>query len=238
MREIKVYDDLDAAAQFSAVALVDKLEQLSISKHSFNIMLTGGSLGIKMLEKASAIPKIHSISLAGLNLWWGDERFVPKEHEDRNALQARRALVDSLMLGPEQIHEFPAADSGFDLNQAALVFSAHYQELSPSFDLVLLGVGPDGHVASLFPGHDSPKTDHPIIAENHSPKPPTERLSFNYSILNKATEVWFLAAGVEKSSVVAEILDDNSASNLPAAKVSGTEKTIWFLDKASTSLRK
>ena len=238
MPEIKVYSDLESVAIHAADEFINKLESLSRVGKSINIMLTGGSVGIKMLERVSAHPKLHSISLDQLNLWWGDERFVPRQHPDRNALQARAALIDSLNLKAEQIHEFPAADAGLNLQQAAAEFSAQYSDLSPSFDLVLLGVGPDGHVASLFPDHDVSNSNQAIIAETASPKPPSERLSFNYPILNSAAEVWFLAAGIEKSSVVAEALSEDSASNLPAAKISGRNSTVWFLDEASASLRK
>jgi 6-phosphogluconolactonase len=238
MREIRVYADLDSVAQQAANALVEKTISLSNSRKSFNIVLTGGSVGIKTLEKVSTDPRISIVSLDGLNLWWGDERFLPKQDLDRNALQAKQALLDSLKLRADQIHEFPAADTGLDLDQAAAEFSSHYEILSPSFDLVLLGVGPDGHVASLFPDRDALHEDQLVIAEYDSPKPPAQRLSFSYTVLNSAEEVWFLAAGIEKSAAVAEVLSENSLSNLPAAKVSGLEKTIWFLDEAAASLRK
>ena len=237
MPDVKIYPDLNSVAQHAAEEFIDKLELLSSSGKPFNVMLTGGSVGIRMLEKVSEHQKLRSLSLNHLNLWWGDERFVPSQHPDRNALQARAALIDSLDLKAEQIHEFPAADSGLNLDQAAQDFAVHYSDLSPSFDLVLLGVGPDGHVASLFPDHNASSLKEAIIAEPSSPKPPSERLSFNYSVLNSATEVWFLAAGIEKSEVVAELLRENSVSNLPAAKVSGRVRTVWFLDEASASLR-
>jgi len=238
MPEVKIYQDLESVAQHAAEEFIDKLELLSSSGKAFNVMLTGGTVGIKMLERVSEHPKLHSLSLNHLNFWWGDERFVPHQHPDRNALQARVALIDSLDLKAEQIHEFPAADSGLNLAQAAEDFAVHYSDLSPSFDLVLLGVGPDGHVASLFPDHNVSNSQEDIIAEPSSPKPPSERLSFNYSVLNSATEVWFLAAGIEKSEVVEEVLRENSVNTLPAAKVSGRVRTVWFLDEASASLRK
>jgi 6-phosphogluconolactonase len=237
MPEVQIYPDLESVAQHAAQEFIDKLELLSSSGKPLNIMLTGGTVGIRMLERVSEHPKLRSLSLNHLNLWWGDERFVPNQHPDRNALQARGALIDSLDLKAEQIHEFPAADSGLNLDQAAEEFAVHYSGLSPSFDLVLLGVGPDGHIASLFPGNNVSNSKEDVIAEPSSPKPPSARLSFNYSVLNSATEVWFLAAGIEKSEVVAEVLRENSVSNLPAAKVSGRVRTVWFLDEASASLR-
>lgn len=237
MREINVYADLESVAQHAANAFVDKVEALSNSKSSFHIVLTGGSVGIRTLEKVKAHSKINSLPLDGLHIWWGDERFVSLEHSDRNALQAKHALLDSLKLGADQIHEFPAAEVGLGLDLAAARFSKQFLELSPSFDLLLLGMGPDGHVASLFPDYDQAISSQPVLAVHNSPKPPSQRLSFSYSVLNSAEEVWFLAAGVEKSEAVAEVLDETSNSNLPAAKVRGLEKTIWFLDEAAASLR-
>ena len=237
MPQVKIYPNLDSVALHAADEFIEKLQFLSTTGKPFNIMLTGGSVGIKMLEKVSAHPKLHSILLKDLHLWWGDERFVPRQHPDRNALQARTALIESLNLKPQQVHEFPASDSGLNLDQAAENFAVQYSEQSPSFELVLLGVGPDGHVASLFPNHHVSNSKAPIIAEPSSPKPPAERLSFSYSVFNSAAEVWFLAAGIEKSEVVEEVLRENSFSNLPAAKVSGRGRTVWFLDEASASLR-
>jgi 6-phosphogluconolactonase len=235
MPEVQIYKDLDSVAEHVAEALVIKLAKLTSTKEKFHIVLTGGTLGIRTLQKVSSNPKLPSLNLDGVNFWWGDERFLPKKHPDRNAFQAKSALLDSLNLIPAQLHEFPEAGIGHDLDHAAAEFSKHFLNESPTFDLVLLGVGPDGHIASLFPGREDSYSQQSVVAEHSSPKPPAERLSFSYAVLNSADEVWFLAAGEEKKSAVSDVLGNGSTSSLPAAQVIGKKKTIWFVDEAAVN---
>jgi 6-phosphogluconolactonase len=131
----------------------------------------------------------------------------------------------------KHLHRFPEPNQ--DLEQARVFFDTQLnQDLGPldapgsSFDLVILGMGPDGHVASLFPGaqHDFAW----IVAEPNSPKPPAMRLSFSYEALNRSSEVWFLVSGEAKADAVRCALSDDC--DLPAGQVRGLESTLWFMD--------
>ena len=138
------------------------------------------------------------------------------------------------------MHSFPASDEGITLEQAAEVFK---QELSkfaiagagfPHFDIVFLGMGPDGHVASLFPGRELPSAGVTVIAEHDSPKPPSQRLSFSFETLNSADAVWFTVASADKADAVAIAFSEESDS-LPVGRVRGQLETVWFVDAAAAS---
>lgn len=234
MREVRVFPDLDAVAENVGNALIEKLDDLSHGGKEVHVMLTGGTVGIKSLVRAAESIGFAQLQNRKIHFWWGDERFVPEAHPDRNAVQARDAFLEKLNPPENYVHEFPASDQGQTLDEAAANFSEVFRASGAKFDLVLLGVGPDGHIASLFPGSAMPKDENFVFAEHSSPKPPTQRLSFSYETLNQSDEVWFLAAGAEKQSVVNEVLSQGSQSVLPAAKVSGKTKTVWFIDLAAS----
>ena len=186
-----------------------------------NIVLTGGTVGILTLAKLRDI----AVDYSKVHLWWGDERFVAKDSADRNELQARTALIDHIAIDASHLHPFPASDEGMDLDEAAVAFSE--QVANVKFDVLLLGIGPDGHIASLFPGKNAKGSL--VVAEHNSPKPPPQRLSLSYDVINCAREVWFTVAGADKQDAVAVAFGDNPES-LPVGRVRGTDKTIWFVD--------
>ena len=192
------------------------------------IALTGGTLGIEVLrffERAQLDP-------ARLEVFWGDERWVPFGHPDRNDGQALAAWPS---LTKANLHQF-ASPADISIELAAASMNEQFEECfgvepAAGFDLLLLGVGPDGHVASLFPGK-SPNQNRWVVFEEDSPKPPMQRLSFSYEALNLAQQVWFLAAGQQKADVVSEAINTSEQSDLPCARVNGRVQTVWFIDNA------
>jgi 6-phosphogluconolactonase len=123
------------------------------------------------------------------------------------------------------LHPFPASDEGLSLDEAASELRSVIEGVA--FDILLLGIGPDGHIASLFPGKDS--QGELVVAEHDSPKPPPMRLSLSYEAINSAREVWFTVAGADKQNAVATAFGDNP-QELPVGRVRGRERTIWFVD--------
>lgn len=224
MTEVEIFDDKAKLCAQMASQLLELI--IKTPRGEFNLCITGGGLGIALLAALSEHPSRDLVNWESVNIFWGDERFLSKNHPDRNELQAEQALLKDLVVNK---FPFPASD-GNTLEQARSQFEetvrSHFGEVDIVFDLVLLGIGPDGHVASLFPGRFISQTD-VIVAEEHSPKPPDERLSFNYWVLNQARRVWFLASGSEKQSAVAEALGQDS--ELPVARVTGREQTKFFL---------
>ncbi len=223
MIEQLVFDSGSELTRAAARRLAEKLQEPRTTS-SMRVLLTGGTLGIQLLEELSRL----DIELDGVQFYFGDERFVGLEDKDRNEAQG-------LAVWPElarHIHRFPATNQ--DLDQARVLFDTQLtQDLGPldapgpCFDVVILGMGPDGHVASLFPGVQHEQSW--IVAEHNSPKPPAMRLSFSYEALNRSGEVWFLVSGEAKADAVRCALTESC--DLPAGKVKGLNSTLWFMDQ-------
>ena len=139
-------------------------------------------------------------------MWFGDERFVAPDSPDRNAGQARAAFLDAV--GATQVHEMPSTASAATLEEGAATYGDLLREHgSGAFDVLMLGIGPDGHVASLFPGHPALDVDDTVaVGVSDSPKPPPARISLTFGALNRSTSVWFLASGEGKAEAVARAL--------------------------------
>jgi 6-phosphogluconolactonase len=224
--EIQISKTTSELTQSAAEAVAERLNQAIVTKSRARLVLTGGTLGIQILTDLANLP----LDLERLDVFWGDERFVGLDHPDRNEAQALEAWKE---LGNAKLFRFPAPNQ--ELDSAALemnlLIQDEFGELdTPAsvFDVLILGMGPDGHIASLFPGHTQPNTW--VIAEKNSPKPPAERLSFSYQALNRADHVVFLASGESKAEAIGCALQDLECQ-LPAAKVQGLKTTTWFLDE-------
>ncbi len=233
MKNVLVNRFKDAPQLADAVAeqFVTKVAGLLEAKPQVNLMLTGGTIGIASLRAIAARDDAHLLDWSRVHVWWGDERFVEADSPDRNAVQARQALLSRISIDEANIHEFPADDQGLNLDEACNLFAAELQIHQPHFDLAFVGMGPDGHVCSLFPGKPL-IDDADVIAEHDSPKPPPQRLSFNYQAMNRVDELWFVVAGSDKADAIASVFGDE-ATILPAGRVHGKVKTIWFVDQTA-----
>lgn len=216
-------------AKSAAKDLSIELAHLLQSQQVVNLVLTGGTVGIKVLSELA--PLIDHMDLSGLQIWWGDERFVEANSRDRNSVQANEALLSRIQVPKENIHEMPSIEVG-DLETASKVFSELFESQVPTFDIVLLGMGPDGHVASLFPDSNAIEFGNWVVAEPDSPKPPQQRISLSYRALSSANQVWFLVAGRDKAAAVSRVF---AGEDLPATRVSGKEQTKWYMDEAAAS---
>ena len=228
---------LPSAAEVASAAadeFYEKLEQILALKPEAHIVLTGGTVGIATLAAIGDHELAKSTNFSRVNFWWGDERYVASDSPDRNAGQARSALLRKIAIDESKIHEFPSTDAGLTLDAAAELFTEHVLAVAPEFDLVFMGMGPDGHICSLFPGKPTPPAGALVIAEHNSPKPPAERLSFTYEAINNAEEIWFLVAGSDKQEAVSVAFGD-SPESLPVGRVRGTSKTVWFVDAGAAN---
>ena len=215
------FKDADGVAVGAAEAISKRVAEMLTEQSVVNLVVTGGTVGILTLVKLREVP----MDWARIQVWWGDERFVDRGSGDRNELQARNALLDHIDIPPENLHAFPASDEGLSLDEAAAEFRKEVSGVN--FDILLLGIGPDGHVASLFPGKEA--SGDLVVAEHDSPKPPPMRLSLSYEAINSAREVWFTVAGADKQSAVATAFGENP-EQLPVGRVRGRERTVWFVD--------
>lgn len=207
-----------------------------------HVCLTGGSMGGAVLAAAAGDERIAEIDWSLVHFWWGDERFVERDDPDRNSLQSRRALLDGLSIPSENIHEVAAPSDGLSLDEAAAAYAADLARFGkdetrwPSFAVCFLGVGPDGHIASLFP--DRPEvtvTDAAALAVRNSPKPPPERVTLTRPVLNAAKRVWLVLAGADKASALGLALAGASYASVPAAGAKGRRRTIFFVDEAAAA---
>lgn len=215
------FKDADEVATGAAEAVAARVQELLAEQSEVNLVVTGGTVGILTLAKLREL----SMDWSRVQIWWGDERFVEKQSGDRNELQAKKALLDHIEIPAANLHPFPASDEGLSLDEAADAFRKVVAGVK--FDILLLGIGPDGHIASLFPGKNA--EGELVVAEHDSPKPPPQRLSLSYEAINSAREVWFTVAGADKQSAVATAFGD-SPEELPVGRVSGHERTVWFVD--------
>jgi 6-phosphogluconolactonase len=224
------FSDAQAVAIAAADAFVIKAIELLAVKSEIHISITGGTVGILTLKMIGEHDRVEQIDWDRVNIWWGDERFVDSDSPDRNANQAADALLDRV--DATRLHEFPAADEGLSLDDAAQEFADHVELIKPHFDLTFLGMGPDGHICSLFPGKPLPPAGVSIIAEHDSPKPPSQRLSFTYQAVNASDEIWFLVAGADKADAVEVAFSDNPEA-LPVGRIKAANRTVWFVDNSA-----
>ncbi|MFW7415060.1 6-phosphogluconolactonase [Demequina sp. SO4-18] len=234
-REVIVYADADAVAQATAARVLLKIGDTLAHRDRVDVVVTGGTVGIATLAAAASSPLASAIDWTDVHIWWGDERFVAAGDADRNEGQAQSALLASLPLPEENIHRMGAAGEFESAEDAARAYAREYADAgSPAFDVLMLGLGPDGHVASLFPGHPGyGDASAPVIAVHDSPKPPPTRVSLSLETINAALEVWVVAAGAAKAEVVARCVHGDT--ELPGAAVSGAERTLWLIDAAAAT---
>lgn len=239
--QARVHGNAEALAEAVAAALIERLAGVQAQGRVPSVCLTGGTVAGLVHRKLAASLDGFDVDWDEVDFWWGDERYVDAHSADRNALQARRDLLDHVDVDPTRVHEMPALDSGLSLEEAAAAYSDELRTHGGgSFDVVLLGLGPDGHVASLFPGSPQIDVDDRIaVAVPDSPKPPAERISLTFAALNRTRAVWFLVSGAEKAEAVARSRADLDLHGAPASGVTGTDETIWWLDEAAAGdLRK
>ena len=231
---------VDAADLATAVAgeLISRLEDAQSRGEEPHIGLTGGSIADHVHREVARMGPASEVDWSRVVLWWGDERFVAADSPDRNVGQAMAAFGDRLAFDATKVHAVPSTGEAEDVEAAATAYSDMMREHGAgSFEVLMLGVGPDGHVASLFPGAAQLDiADRVAVAVTESPKPPPERVSLTFGALNRSRSVWFLVSGQEKASAVARALDPaTDLHDVPAAGVTGELETIWFLDRDSAS---
>lgn len=233
-------DDLASAVAGLFVATVVQRQADGLPVH---VVLTGGGIGTAVLQALNESPNRDAIDWHRVHVWWGDERYLPTGDPERNETSARAALLDHVDLDPELVHPIPGPDATRNAEDAAEDYARALAEVAgssrqiPDFDIVLLGLGPDTHVASLFP--ESPAVhEHElmVVAVHGSPKPPPTRVTLTLPAINAARQAWLLASGREKSEAV-RLLVDAAAGPLqvPAAGVRAQSRTVLFVDREAAT---
>jgi 6-phosphogluconolactonase len=235
--EIKVLPSAEGVARAVAEQLVARIAAVQADGRIPSIVLTGGTIANEIYRAVGALPS-GDVDWTKVDLWWGDERYVAADSNDRNDRAAELDLLDVVGADPARVHAMPAADEAHpDLANAAASY-AHLVRTHGSglFDLVLLGVGADGHVASLFPGFPQLDVDDEIaVPVTDSPKPPPERVSLTFAALNRTREAWLLVTGEGKADAVARALADTGSVHETPARGITCENRTWWLDEAAAS---
>ena len=238
---VVVAADHDTLAAAVAARTITMLCDALATQPEAHLCLTGGSIGTASLAAITESAACAAVDWARVHVWWSDERFEPAGDALRNETGARAALLDHVPLVSENVHPMPASGDrwGSDVHSAAASYADELLRVGngvvPEFDVLLLGVGPDGHVASLFPSHAALADPGVTCGVTDSPKPPPTRITFTLPTINRAREVWLVASGAEKSESMGQALSEGPPSGLPAALVHGSRHTLALLDRAAAA---
>jgi len=234
---VEVHQDPAELSTSVAGELLNRIADAQAAGHVPQVCLTGGTIAISIHEEVARLAPASGVDFGAVDFWFGDERFVAPDSPDRNARQAREAFLDAVGAPAHRVHEMASTADATDVDAGAEAYAAQLRAGGAGqFDIMMLGMGPDGHVASLFPGFPQlDATDAVAVGVTGSPKPPPERISLTFEALRRSRSVWFLVSGEGKADAVSRALAGADPHEIPAAGVQGTEETIWFLDHGSAS---
>jgi 6-phosphogluconolactonase len=236
--ELVRYLDADTLAEATAGRLVAAVVEAQEQREFAHVVLTGGGIGTAVLSALSASPAVSAIDWQRIHLWWGDERYLPAGDVDRNDTSAHHILIDHVAIPRDHVH----AINGPDRSESPEISAQDYVETLlavghgalPKFDVVLLGIGPDAHVASLFPEHPQTHDDRFVVAVHNSPKPPATRVTLTFTALNNAQQAWILASGESKAEAVRLALDPMAGPRqIPASGIRAVH-TLFLADSDAT----
>ncbi|OZA30216.1 MAG: 6-phosphogluconolactonase [Hydrogenophilales bacterium 17-61-9] len=220
----RVFSDADALVARLADAVCEAAEQAVAARGAFHLVLAGGSTPLALYRALAAC----NAGDARWHLWYGDERCLPVDHPQRNSRTIETAWLAASGIPPENRRPIPAERGA---GQAAALYTDALKGAA-NFDVALLGMGEDGHTASLFPGHDwGAAPDSPdVLAVHDAPKPPPGRVSLSAARLSRSSRVWFVIAGREKETAIAHW---KAGEVLPVSSVHGKQETVAWLDAAA-----
>ncbi|MBI5336890.1 MAG: 6-phosphogluconolactonase [Mycolicibacterium rufum] len=237
---VERYPGKDALVRAAGDRLVDAITAAVAARGQASVVLTGGGTGIGMLERVKE--RSDEIDWSKVHVYWGDERFVPADDDERNDKQAREALLSHIDIPEVNVHAIAASDGEFgdDLEAAAAgyeqLLDETFAEAATEFDVHLLGMGPEGHVNSLFPDTAAvQETERLVVGVTDSPKPPPRRITLTLPAVARSREVWLVVSGEGKADAVAAALGGAAPVDIPAAGAVGREATVWLLDEAAAS---
>jgi 6-phosphogluconolactonase len=240
---VRVLTDSETVARAAAGEFVRLARKLHAKGHAFRVALSGGSTPRRTYEILAQAPFRDMVDWTRVHFFWGDERCVPPDHPDSNYRMALEAMLSRVPAVPARIHRIEAERVDADAaareyqREIARVFGATDSAPTPAFDLILLGLGPDGHTASLFPGTAALREVERWVVANLVPKLGARRMTFTYPLLNRASHLVFLSTGAEKSAILAEVLEGpEDRERLPAQAVRPSAGTLtWIVDSLAAA---
>lgn len=233
---IDVQPDAGALATAVAGELLNRLSDAQSAGHEPQVALTGGSIAERIHREVARLSPDSGVDWEKVVVWWGDERFVEPDSTERNGAGARAAFLDAV--GATRVYEMPSTRDAATVDDAAAAYADLLHEHGAGrFEVVMLGLGPDGHVASLFPGSPGlDAEDRMVVGVTDSPKPPPQRVSLTFETLRRSRAVWLVVSGEGKADATAAALAaDGDFHQTPARAVWGEEETVYFLDSEAAS---
>lgn len=243
MNQVQILADAEAVSAAAAGEFVNLAGEAVARRGRFTVALSGGSTPRRLYQLLAEMPYRTQVAWDRVEFFWGDERAVPPDHPDSNYGLAAAALLTKLDLPPERIHRIHAERAERDAaardyeEEIARVFEVPAKPAPPAFDLILLGMGADGHTASLFPGSDGLRERQRWVVSHLIPKLGAERITLTTPILNRAREIRMLVAGEDKANTLRAVLEGpRDPERLPAQLVQPDGGClIWLADQAAAS---
>lgn len=249
--QVRVYRDADELALKAARHFARLADQYTLGCGQFTVALSGGSTPRKMFSLLAAEPFLDTVPWSSIYFFWGDERCVAPDHRESNYRMTREALFDKVPVPAENIFRIPAELP--DPDRAADQYAATLRDFFlsdpeatqtdrsgyvPRFDLVFLGMGPDGHTASLFPGTDALYVNDRIVVSNYVPKLNAHRITMTPIIINNARNITFVAGGADKAEALKGVLEGSYRPDVyPSQLVRPRNGTLlWMVDEAAASM--
>jgi len=240
--EIVVLRDAGLVAQFTATRLIAAVVDAQVARGSASMVLTGGGIGLAALQAVREHPARDAVDWSAVDVFWGDERFVGADDAERNDRGAGEALLDHIPLDERRVHRMLSSDEVGSPEESAARYAEVLAEFAgrdglrdrlPSFDIVLLGMGPEGHVASIFPNAPAVKAEAMAVAVRDCPKAPPTRVSLTFPVIRNAAEVWLIVTTADKAAAVARAVAGADPNDVPAAGARGRNRTLFVLDRAA-----
>lgn len=236
---VETFADTEAMVAGVAELLAQAISEAIAARGVASIVLTGGGTGTELLKRLGSYP----VDWARVHVFWGDERYVPRDDDERNEKQAREALLDHIDIPAVNVHPMPASDSAFgdDIAAAAQWYADELACVepgspTPAFDVHLLGMGGEGHINSLFPHTEAVReTERMVVGVVDSPKPPPRRITLTLPAVRRSRQVWLVVSGEAKAEAVTAGVAGADPDDWPCAGATGIEKTMWLLDSAAAS---
>lgn len=230
---VEVLPDVKALIERSRDIMLEKIQTAIAERGLCTIALSGGSTPKPLYEAISH----QQLPWDKIHIFWGDERYLPPDDPESNQLMARIAWLDQVAIPASNIHPMPTDEA-----DSAVAASKHEKELQeffqvpagefPTFDIILLGIGDDGHTASLFPHTEALKVSDRLVTVGNKDGQP--RITFTYTLINQARYVMFVVAGASKKSALAQIFaTDGDASTYPSRLIQPQGELWWLLDRAA-----
>ena len=236
MPELHVLATEEAAAQAKAQFVAALAKERSLSQGRFTVALSGGSTPRRLYRLLASPPYTTEMAWDRWHIFWSDERCVPADHPDSNYRMAKEELLDHVAIPDTNVHRMRGED---DPQEAAQAYEAVVREVfqspAPSFDLILLGIGTDGHTASLFPGSRALQEHSRLVSDNWAPDLQVHRITFTLPLINAAKVVAFLDTDETKAGVLRRVLEPAPGEDVPPAGLVQPSPGVvhWFLTAAA-----